>query len=202
MRETLGAEANLVYMVRDPIKRLLSHYVHNSGAGYETRPLTEAVAGTESSYVQRGLYAYQLEPYLEAFDRERILIVSQEELGGEREATMRRVFDFLGVEAGFTSEQFEREWETGGARADGGGFRLMDRAVRLPGLRALDRNFDRMPERMRWVVERIVHDPGSGQGAKPELPAGERERLAAIFAPDIARLEGLAGRSFGWLGAA
>ena len=35
----------------------------------------------------------------------------------------------------------------------------MDRAVRLPGLRALDRNFDRLPESLRWVVERIVHDP-------------------------------------------
>ena len=90
MRETLGPEANLIYMVRDPIKRLLSHYVHNSGAGYETRPLAEAVAGAESSYVQRGLYAFQLEPYLEAFDRERILIVAQEEFGAQREATMRR----------------------------------------------------------------------------------------------------------------
>jgi hypothetical protein len=202
MRDTLGRQARLIYMVRDPVKRLLSHFVHNSGAGYETRPLEQAIAGTGSSYVQRGLYAFQLEPYLEAFDRERILIVSQEELGASREATMRSVFDFLGVEAGFTSEQFEREWETGGARADGSGFKLMDRAVRLPGLRALDRNFDRMPERMRWLVERIVHDPGSGQGAKPELAEAERQRLNAIFAPDVARLEEIAGRSFAWLGAA
>ncbi|CAN5588452.1 sulfotransferase [soil metagenome] len=199
MRETLGPDARLIYMVRDPIKRLLSHYVHNVGGGYETRPLVEAIAGDQSSYVQRGLYAFQLEPYLESFERERILVVSQEELGAEREGTMREVFDFLGVEAGFTSEQFEREWETGGARADGGGFKLMDRAVRLPGLRALDRNFDRMPERMRWMVERIVHDPGSGPGAKPELPLAERDRLAAIFAPEVTRLEEMVGRSFNWL---
>ena len=45
----------------------------------------------------------------------------------------------------------------------------MDRAVRLPGLRTLDRNFDRLPERLRWLVERVVHDPGSGEASKPEL---------------------------------
>src|SRR5688500_4466677 len=31
--------ARLIYMVRDPIKRLLSHYVHNVAGGYEQRSL-------------------------------------------------------------------------------------------------------------------------------------------------------------------
>ena len=75
----------------------------------------------------------------------------------------------------------------------------MDRAVRLPGLRALDRNFDRLPERLRWRVERIVHDPDAGEGAKPELPAELRQRLADRFRPDVERLEELTGRRFGWL---
>ena len=74
----------------------------------------------------------------------------------------------------------------------------MDRAVRMPGLRALDRNFDRLPERMRWVVERLVHDPGSGEAPKPELEPALRERLGNLFRDDVARLEELAGRSFGW----
>ena len=30
-------DARLLYMVRDPIKRILSHWVHATGAGYETR---------------------------------------------------------------------------------------------------------------------------------------------------------------------
>ena len=83
---------------------------------------------------------------------------------------MRRVFAFLGVDPGFTSEQFEREWETGTAKGSDR-FRLMDRAVRLPGLRALDRNFDRLPESLRWLVERVVHDPDAGAAPKPRDPA-------------------------------
>jgi hypothetical protein len=197
MRETLGDDARVVYMVRHPTERLLSHYLHSVGGGYERRELADAVADPRCAYVQRGLYAMQARPYLEAFGADRVLIVGREELGREREATMRRVFEFAGVDAGFRSEQFDREWETGSGKGSGG-FRLMDRAVRLPGLRALDRNFDRLPERMRWMVERVVHDPESGEAPKPELDPALRERLAAIFAPDVAELERLAGRSFGW----
>lgn len=199
MRETLGEDVRIVYMVRDPIERILSHYLHNVGAGYEARPIEEALADAQSSYIARTRYAMQVRPFIDAFGAERVLVVANEDLAGEREATVRWVFEFCGVDARFTSPQFEREWETGSARAkEGGGFRLMDRAVRLPGLRALDRNFDRLPESLRWIVERLVHDPGSGPAAKPEVPAALRERVEDELAGDHAELERLTGRKFAW----
>jgi Sulfotransferase domain len=197
MQETLGADTRLIYMVRNPLDRLLSHYLHNAGGGYESRELPQAVSDPASAYVQRGLYAFQLEPYLEAFGAERILVISREELGAERDATVRRAFEFCGVEPGFTSPEFDREWETGSGKGSGG-YRLMDKAVRMPGLRALDRNFDRLPERLRWRVERMVHDPDSGEAKKPELEPELRDRLAGVFRPDAARLEELIGRQLGW----
>lgn len=196
---TLGADVKLVYMVRDPIDRLLSHYVHNVSGGYEDRGLTEALADRSSAYVMRSLYAGQLEPYLSAFDPEQILIVAQDRLRDDRQATLRRLFEFAGVRSDFSSDQFDRLWETGSAKT-GGGFRLMDRAVRLPGLRAIDRNFDRLPESLRWLVERVVHDPKGGPAAKPELGPGERESLAELFRPDVERLSELSGQRFDWLG--
>jgi hypothetical protein len=195
----LLADAHLVYMVRDPIDRMLSHYLHNVGGGYDDRPLADALGDPESAYVARSRYFFQLEPYLEEFGQGSIEIVTREELKRDRAATMRRVFAFLGVDPGFSSDQFEREWETGTAKG-GGRFRLMDRAVRLPGLRAVDRNFDRLPEALRWLVERVVHDPGAGAAPKPEVPAPLRRELADLFREDVARLERVAGREFGWFG--
>jgi Sulfotransferase domain len=197
MRELLGDEARVIYMVRDPIERMLSHYLHNVGGGYESRPLEAALSDPGSAYVARSRYAMQLKPYLEAFDRERVLIVANEDLAGRRDETVRAVFEFCGVDASFRSEQFEREWETGSGKQDGG-FRLMDRAVRLPGLRAFDRNFDRLPESLRWLVERVVHDPGKGSAPKPELEPGLRARLEDLVRDDVAAVERIAGRSFGW----
>jgi hypothetical protein len=198
MQSVLG-EARIVYMVRDPIDRMLSHYLHNVGGGYDDRTLADAFADPESAYVTRSRYFFQLEPYLEEFGPERIEIVGREELKRDRPGTMRRVFAFLGVDPDFSSQQFEREWETGTAKGRGR-FRLMDRAVRLPGLRAVDRNFDRLPEPLRWLVERVVHDPGAGAAPKPEVPPPLRRQLADLFRDDVARLEGVAGRGFGWLG--
>jgi len=197
MRGLLGPDARVIYMVREPISRMLSHYFHNVGGGYETRSLDEALSDPESAYVARSRYAMQLSPYLEAFARERILIVDNAELGADRVKTMRRVFEFCGVDPAFTSEQFEREWETGSGKQDGG-FRLLDRAVRMPGLRALDRNFDRLPESMRWLVERIVHDPGKGAAPKPELDPQLRARLTALVRDDADELERICGRELGW----
>jgi sulfotransferase family protein len=193
-------DARLIYMVRDPIDRMLSHYVHNLGGGYDNRPLAEALADPDTAYVIRSRYFLQLEPYLDAFGPEQIEIVAREELKRDREGTLQRIFGFLGVDARFSSEQFEREWETGTAKG-AGRFRVMDRAVRLPGLRALDRNFDRLPESLRWLVERLVHDPDAGEAPKPEVPAQLRERLTELFRSDVERLEALAGQRFGWLDA-
>jgi Sulfotransferase family len=194
-------EARIVYVVRDPIDRMLSHYLHNAGAGYETRGLEAALGDPQGAYLARSRYAIQVEPYLEAFGADRVAIVSREELRDDRRATMRRLYELCGVDPSFTSEQFKREWETGTARAKqgGGGFRLMDRAVRLPGLRALDRNFDRLPESLRWLVERVVHDPGSGAALKPQLSEGLRARLEDLLRKDVERLEQISGRRFGWL---
>ncbi|HEX2128459.1 MAG TPA: sulfotransferase [Solirubrobacterales bacterium] len=199
MHSLLGEDARIVYMVRDPLERILSHYLHNVGAGYEAREMSDALLAPASNYLQRSRYAMQLAPYTERFGAERVLVVDNAELAGERQATMRRVFEFCGVDAAFTSEQFERQWETGSARAKEGGFRLMDRAVRLPGLRAIDRNFDRLPESLRWMVEKVVHDPEAGPAAKPELPDELRSRILEELAPDIAELEGITSRRFGWV---
>ena len=200
MRELLGAESRIVYMVRDPIDRMLSHYLHNVGGGYESRPLEEALGDPDSAYVARSRYAMQLEPYLEGFERRAGAGRRQREELGDR----ARGDDAAGVRVlrrrpGFT----RRSSSASGRPAAGsrtGGFRLMDRAVRLPGLRALDRNFDRLPESLRWLVERLVHDPGRARRRSRSSPGAARATRSELLADDVAELERITGRSFGWFG--
>jgi hypothetical protein len=191
-------DARLIYMVRDPIKRILSHWVHATGAGYETRELVPTLSEPDSSYIHRSMYWMQLQPYLERFDRSQIEVIAQEELQGEREETMRRAFAFAGVDAGFTSEQFDREWEKSSAK-QGDKYQLMERLIKLPGLRSFDRNFDRLPESMRWLVEKVVHDPEKPPAPKPKLPDDLFETVRGRFGSDVAALQEFAGREFaGW----
>jgi len=191
-------DARLIYMVRDPIKRILSHWVHATGAGYETRELVSTLSEPDTSYMHRSMYWMQLQPYLELFDREQIAIVTQEELQTEREETMRRAFAFAGVDETFTSEQFDREWEKSSAK-QGDKYQFMEKAIKLPGLRSLDRNFDRLPESMRWLVEKVVHDPEKPPAPKPKLPDDLFETVRGRFGADVAALRDFAGRELaGW----
>jgi Sulfotransferase domain len=191
-------DARLIYMVRDPIKRILSHWVHATGAGYETREIGPTLSEPDSSYIHRSLYWMQLQPYLERFDRSQIEIIAQEELQTEREETMRRAFRFAGVDEGFTSEQFDREWERSSAK-QGDKYQLMEKLIKLPGFRSFDRNFDRLPESMRWIVEKLVHDPEKPPAPKPVLPDDLFETLRGRFGADVAELQRFAGREFaGW----
>ncbi|MDX6652969.1 MAG: hypothetical protein QOJ38_1750 [Solirubrobacterales bacterium] len=192
---SLVPEAKLIYMVRDPIDRMLSHYVHNRAGGYERLEAEEAFA-KPSSYIDRSRYAMQLEQYLEHFPAENVLVATQEELNRDRRGTLRRIFEYLGVDPSFDTEQFEREWETGSGK--GRRFSLLDRVARMPGMRVFDKSYDRLPEGMLWTIERVAYSPRGGAVAKPELSLELRERLGESFRDDVAELERFAGRELGW----
>jgi hypothetical protein len=52
---------------------------------------------------------------------------------------------------------------------------------------------------MRWVVEKIVHDPERPPAPKPKLDEGLFETLRGRFREDTAHLQRFAGREFaGW----
>ena len=50
-------DAKLIYMVRDPIKRVLSHWVHAKGAGYESGDIDEVLSRPDSAYGSRPIPA-------------------------------------------------------------------------------------------------------------------------------------------------
>ena len=113
---------------------------------------------------------------------------------------MRRAFRFAGVDENFSSEQFDREWEKSTAK-ESDQYQFMEKLIKLPGFRSFDRNFDRLPERMRWMVEKVVHDPEAPPAPKPELP-DPRSRstlIGAASARTSPALQEFAGREFaGW----
>ena len=91
-------EAKLIYLLRDPVARMRSHWVHAVDSGTERDPLGATLLG--SPYFREcSSYGMQLERYLEHFPRERVLLLTAEELRADRHATLKRVFEFLGVAA-------------------------------------------------------------------------------------------------------
>jgi hypothetical protein len=103
-------DAKLVYLVRDPVERIVSHYTHRTVNWPEMGTLEEALSDphVREWLVTPSHYWLQLEQYLAHFPAEQILVLDSDELRGSREEVLARVFAFVGVDPSFRSDRFER----------------------------------------------------------------------------------------------
>ncbi len=100
-------DARLIYILRDPVARALSHYHHNRLHGREQRTLDEAfVTDEDNNYVITSRYYAQLDEFLRFYPADRILILDFAELVGAPKDVMRRVFNFVGVDPSFVHPNF------------------------------------------------------------------------------------------------
>lgn len=89
----------LVFVARNPVERLRSHYRHAVLRNRESRSLVEAVSEPGNRYVGQSLYSSCLAPYLEEFADEQLCVVRFEDLFSESEAAWHQVLAHLGLVA-------------------------------------------------------------------------------------------------------
>jgi hypothetical protein len=109
----------IIAILRDPIERAHSQWVHETARGFETLAFDEALdaeagrlAGAEAllldpagrhyshqhhSYVARGQYADQVDRLWDVFGRERVLFIPSTKLFAEPAAVYAEVLSFLGL---------------------------------------------------------------------------------------------------------
>src|SRR5438874_2659150 len=102
-------DAKLLYMVRDPIDRIAAHWVHNYAKRREKGDLRTTLLHPNTSYLARSHYHAQLQRFLRFYPLERVLVIEQEDLRTRRLETLRRVFEFVGVDPGFSHARFSDE---------------------------------------------------------------------------------------------
>jgi hypothetical protein len=171
----------LIFMVRDPIRRIRANWIHTYSNRREDRPMREAVLDeTRLSYLARSRYYAQLTRFLEHYPMERILILEQDELMNDRRATLRRVFGFIGVNEDFWRDKFETpklETSTRWRRTPLGAMA----AERLP---------------MKWWRRIRNRRPFAFPFEQPEIDEELHAELAARLQDDIEKFRELTGRPF------
>jgi len=106
---TLVPGIRIVYLVRHPLHRMRSEYLHRLLNGKESRSLDEAVRA-DPSYLDTSRYALQIDRYLEHFPREQLLVLTAEQLRHARRASLDRVQAFLGLDRGWQPPELGREY--------------------------------------------------------------------------------------------
>ena len=176
-------DPRFVYLVADPVERVVAHWAEQHHLTLDHRPMAEALADAENPinpYLAGSRYGHQLQRYVDVFGRARILVVDQRDLRDRRRATLRRVFQFAGVDPAFWVTELDIERNTAQSKLEPNALgrrieaRFGGRAV--PG------------SRVRFVTARRLR--------RPELDGATRRRVMAILAPDIERFRQLTGRRF------
>jgi hypothetical protein len=189
--KALIPEAKLIYLVRDPIARVMSQYDHHVSYENERLSLEDALDFSDpyGRYTGPGFYAAQLDRYLQHFPLESILVVDQADLLANRRATLSNVFSHLGVDASFDSQQFDNQMNTGEELRAYSRFVVLVRYARATPLQLL-------PRGLRVFLRRTVSQAVSRPIARSVLNDASRARLQELYADDATRLRELTGKTF------
>jgi sulfotransferase family protein len=181
-------DARLIYLVRDPLERIAAHWVHNYAKRRERGDLRETLTHPQTSYLNRSQYHMQLQQFLRFYEREQILVIEQNDLRDHREETLRTIFEFVGVDAGFTHPQFHevRHQTARKQRASRLGVRL-EKASRSPRGRAI-------PPVMWLAADRLL--PLRKPIERPDVREALGEDVLRVLREDAERFTQLVGRDF------
>jgi hypothetical protein len=185
-------KAKLIYLVRDPIDRMVAHYIHKCSHGGENRSIDEALSDIHGkSYLHRSLYFAQLERFLKYYPASQILVVASGDLRSKRLETMRQIFTFLGVDADFYSQIYnlERHKSRGKRRKTELGRKI---SKTLLG-RALERTSHNV---VVATLETLFYFPFSEPIPKPAVSSQVEDLLRGHLKPDVDKLRQFTGQGF------
>ncbi len=116
-----------ILVLRNPVERAFSAWNMETKRGAESLSFKEAIEKEPErcreasplqhrvySYVDRGFYAHQVQQLFTIFGKDNCLILLNEDLRSDHKKTLRRVFDFLGVDSSFIPPEasvFEQEYD-------------------------------------------------------------------------------------------
>lgn len=169
--------ARLVYVMRDPVERVVSQYVHEWSVRATTEPIDRAVRSLPRM-IDYSRYATQVRPWLDRFGPDRVLPVFLERLTADPQPEFERIGAFLGLAS-------RPVWDSGAGKANASADRM--RRMRIEGLiqwkpiQTLRRTL--MPEglrdrlKSRWTLDQ-----------RPELSPEARAYCVERLDPDIREL--------------
>jgi hypothetical protein len=188
-------EARLIYIMRNPFDRVVSHYWHavrDVYHGGELRPLLKAVK-EDPGYLAFSDYATQLEPYFERFGRSAVLTLTFESLLENPQREVDRIYDWLGLPShpiGDKSGKAHNQKPKDFAVVAGAGI-----LNRIQYSSAWDRISPHVPGWVKNLAKKQAYRPVVEQEVEKDIPR-LRESIAELQLRQIDRLTRLLGRDF------
>ena len=198
--EKLGL-VKLIVIIRNPVDKAYSQYMHLVREGLETLSFPEAI-GAEAArrkqgwgdmwrYMESGLCGDRLEEFITVFGKERVKIILFDDFVKNTSSVLTDLFQYLHIDLKVeisTNEIFNR---TGLPRSV-----FISNILRNSSwLKELIKPL--IPINLRYKLRNWLTNINTKD--KPELPPELYRDLLNNFRDDIAKVEGLIGKPTGWL---
>ncbi|MEZ6242469.1 MAG: sulfotransferase [Phycisphaerales bacterium] len=186
-------DAKLIYVIRDPIARLLSHHHHEHVGGHMGADVAEAIE-KHHELLDYSRYAMQLDPWRDAFGEGAIRVVRFEDYVADRPGQTARVEEFLGLDPRPELVEVDKVHNKGeGKPVMTSGWRAVTHSG---AYRRLIRPLLPIAVKDRLRAALLPKAPAKAPPPSQEL----LDRLRGELEPDLARLRELWGPSLRWDG--
>ena len=171
-------DAKFIYVMRHPINRLVSQYIHEWSQRVISVGINESI-DPHPELLEYSLYTKQLQPYFDTFGQERVLPIFFERMLTTPQTELERICRFIGYKDKPQWYQELNASNVSNQRMIKSAWR--DAIVETPGLKQLRRllilKSFRTWVRSLWTIKK-----------KPDLTAENIDRLTVIFDEDLAVL--------------
>ena len=184
--------ARIIMILRDPAERAFSQYLHNARDGVVRGSFRKQIGlATRNKwrefhplypFLENGLYYQQVQRYLNLFPRENVRIFLYEEAWSDPPALIKDIFEFLGVDPGFSTDLSRRELERRAPRSMTANY-LLNRSSAGACLRRW------LPGSLRSRLRTLLFKPRA-----VTMDSRDRRYLRDFYREDVDRLAELLAR--------
>jgi hypothetical protein len=176
-------DTRLIYVIREPVQRMVSSWIQARTDYLEKLPLNEALLH-QSLYLAGSQYALQLEQFLRYYDRSQILVMRYEDFAAAPADAMTDLCRFISVDPSRLGSLDDRLNDSASKE--------FPRMNTIRARRLLARVF---PGQAKKVTARFPHRVTHRPVEPAELAVSDavRDRVIDYLTPDLTRLRGLLG---------
>ncbi len=179
-------ELKLIYIMRQPVDRVISNYSHRLVRGLVKAP-PEVAIFEDPAFINRSRYKFQITPYLELFDRERVLLLVFEEYAADQHRSLQTIAEFLGV----SNDDFKGVTTARRHRSVGDWYWKYETVRKLVRSNAFQAPRSLMPTSIRKAVRRRLSNRLDEQ---PYFSPNLRHKIWQLVEDDVREIEQLMGR--------
>ena len=202
---SLGKNVKFIIILRNPVDRAYSHYLHSKRDLHEHLSFEDALKKKvyeknnyltylRTSYVEQGKYADMLQRYFALFSKDNFLILHfEEDFVAAREETMVKVFKFLKL------KEEDIDFNIRSNKASKAKFFWLKSLMQKTGWWRQIIKYIFPSLKIRQIIKNRIQRLNIITFTPPKLSNKERKNiLNHYFCKDIKTVEGLLGREMNW----